>query len=60
MNGLARSPDASRQPIFNIPTVMVVLIAVLLGIHALQTWVLDINQYIWLLANFAFFPLVPE
>lgn len=60
MNFQSRPPEPGRQPVFNIPTVMVVLLVLLLGVQALQSWLLNDDQDIWLIANFAFFPAFPE
>jgi membrane associated rhomboid family serine protease len=45
-----------RQPMFNLPRVMVALIAVLAGIHAIRSYVLSDSQWLWVLVNFAFIP----
>lgn len=44
------------EPIFNIPAVIVAVLAVLLGIHAIRIFVLDPEQDLELLLMFAFIP----
>lgn len=41
---------------FNLPRVVVVLLAALVAIHVLREFVLTANAEIWVLANFAFIP----
>jgi len=45
-----------REPLFNIPTVIVALLAVFAFIHAVRTYVLTENQDIEVLLQFAFIP----
>lgn len=45
-----------REPLFNIPTVIVALLAVLALIHGVRTVMLDEDQDIWLLLYCAFIP----
>ncbi len=53
----ARPPEPRRrEPIFNIPPVMLALVAVLLGIHALRVYGLTEAQDFWVIVNFAFVP----
>lgn len=46
-----------REPLFNIPTVIVALIAVLAGIHGIRTLLLSDEQNIEFLLTFAFIPV---
>jgi membrane associated rhomboid family serine protease len=54
----ARNPAVNRssEPIFNIPAVIVAVLAVLVGIHALRSFVLDPEQDLEVLLLFAFIP----
>ncbi len=52
--------DDDRQPIFNIPRVLVVLLALLLAIHLIRDLVLTDEQAQWVILNFAFFPIRPD
>ncbi len=45
-----------RQPIFNIPAVIVGALAVILGIYAIQELLLSNEAYVRLILNFAFIP----
>jgi membrane associated rhomboid family serine protease len=45
-----------REPLFNVPTVVVVLMVVLALIHGVRTTFLDEDQDIWLLLYLAFIP----
>ena len=45
-----------REPLFNIPTVIVVLLAVLALIHGMREWLLSENQDILFVYTFAFVP----
>jgi membrane associated rhomboid family serine protease len=57
---LSPSPDSRpplRQPVFNVPGVIVGLIAVLLGIHAARTLLLAPETDLELLLRFAFIPV---
>jgi membrane associated rhomboid family serine protease len=45
-----------REPLFNIPSVIVGLLAVLVLIHGVRVVLLDDDQDIWILLNFAFIP----
>jgi membrane associated rhomboid family serine protease len=46
----------NREPIFNIPTVVVALLAALALIHAVRVWLLTDQQQIEFLLTFAFIP----
>ncbi len=46
-----------REPLFNIPTVIVALIAVLAGLHGIRTLLLSDDQNIEFLLTFAFIPV---
>lgn len=48
-----------RQPIFNIPPVIVALLAAMLAIHAVVYLILSDNQFVWTIVNFAFWPVEP-
>ena len=52
-------PASRRQPAFNLPRVMLLLLAVMAGVHAVRTFLLDGPQDIWVIFNFAFFPERP-
>jgi membrane associated rhomboid family serine protease len=45
-----------REPLFNIPSVIVTLLAVLTLVHGVRTVLLSDDQDIWVLLNFAFIP----
>ena len=51
--------DRGRQPIFNVPTVMVLLLVAMAAIHLIQTSLLDPVQQTWVILNFAYFPARP-
>ncbi len=46
-----------RQPVFNIPPVVLGVLGTLLAIHALRVWFLDVRTDAWLIETFAFIPL---
>jgi membrane associated rhomboid family serine protease len=46
-----------RQPVFNLPGVIVGLAAVLFGVHAVRSFVLTADHDAWLVTAFAFIPL---
>ncbi|MEM7300354.1 MAG: rhomboid family intramembrane serine protease [Pseudomonadota bacterium] len=50
-----RSPK-KREPVFNLPSVIVAMAAVLLGIHAITEWLLNQDQNFQLRLTFAFIP----
>jgi len=45
-----------REPLFNIPSVIVALLAVMAVIHGVWTWLLTEDQDVWFLLHFAFIP----
>lgn len=45
------------EPMFNLPGVVIAFIVLCVGIHLVATYVLDENQYIWLLVHGAFIPI---
>ncbi len=47
----------TRQPMFNVPTVVLVLVGVLLAIHAVRALVLGADADLWLIRLFAFVPI---
>ncbi len=47
----------SREPIFNVPPVVIATVAVLLLVHALRMFVLTDEQDAWFLLSFAFIPV---
>lgn len=47
---------AERQPILNIPGVLVALIGLIVGIHAVRAMMLSQDQDVWLRLHFAFIP----
>jgi membrane associated rhomboid family serine protease len=53
------SPPPRRQPMLNLPGVMILLLAVLAGIHVVRAFFLDASQDIWVILNFAYFPARP-
>ncbi len=46
-----------RQPIFNLPLVLICLVGVCIGVHVLRLNVLSENWHNWLLLTFAYFPI---
>jgi membrane associated rhomboid family serine protease len=53
-------PDGPRrrEPVFNMPPVVLALIVLCVGIHVVWTSVLDEDQYVWLLVHGAFIPIL--
>lgn len=51
------APPPRREPIFNLPVVVVVLIAICAGLHAIRMLVLTYDQDIGVLTRFAFIPI---
>lgn len=49
--------DARREPVFNLPGVVVALIAICVGIHLIRYYVLSDERDFWVLLHFAFIPL---
>lgn len=45
-----------REPLFNIPSVIVVVLVLLALVHGVRTWLLTEDQDIWVLLTFAFIP----
>ncbi|HZL30377.1 MAG TPA: rhomboid family intramembrane serine protease [Pseudolabrys sp.] len=45
-----------REPLFNVPTVIVVLLAALAAIHGVREWLLSEEWDIWFVYTFAFVP----
>jgi len=45
-----------REPLFNVPTVIVTLLAVLAFVHGMREWLLTQEQDIWFIFAFAFVP----
>ncbi len=54
-DGFPRRP--SREPVFNIPPVIVLIVAVCAVVHLLRVYVLTLDQDIWLLLRAAFIPV---
>lgn len=53
-----QEPEPRREPVFNLPPVVVGLIAVCVGLHIVRFHVLTDMQDYWVLVRFAFIPLV--
>lgn len=53
----ALSPQPKRQPAFNVPTVILVLVAILTGVHLFRDYILSAAGDRELLLSFAFFPI---
>jgi membrane associated rhomboid family serine protease len=51
-----RPAPPARQPIFNIPAVVVGLLVAILGLQALQSFVLSAEDYVRVILEFAFIP----
>lgn len=47
----------AREPVFNLPRVIIVLIAICVGLHLVRTYLLSPQQDFWLILQFAFIPL---
>lgn len=53
-----RPSSRRREPMFNLPTVVLVIIGLCVGVYGLQAYVLDGNQNLMLLYNAAFIPVL--
>ena len=51
------SPQPKRQPAFNVPTVILILVAILIGVHLFREYILNAAGDRELLLSFAFFPV---
>lgn len=51
------SPQLKRQPAFNVPSVILILVAILTGIHLFRDYILSAAGDRELLLSFAFFPV---
>lgn len=51
------SPPRGREPMFNLPAVVVAFIVACVGIHLVRVWLLSPQQDLGLILRFAFFPL---
>jgi membrane associated rhomboid family serine protease len=49
--------SSRRQPVFNLPPVVIGVLGTLLAIHGLRVWFLDGRTEVWLIETFAFIPL---
>lgn len=47
-----------REPVFNLPGVVIAFIAVCVGVHLASVYVLDESQNMWLLLHAAFIPIL--
>ncbi len=54
---LQRSPQTAREPVFNLPPVIVGSVVVLLAIHAIRVYLLSDDWNGWVIAAFSFVPL---
>lgn len=52
-----RPAVAVREPVFNLPGIVVVLIAICAGIHLARVTMFDLDRELWLLVRFAFVPI---
>lgn len=50
------SPIPAREPVFNLPTVVTAILAVLVGVHVLRTLILDPSSDFAFVLTFAFIP----
>jgi membrane associated rhomboid family serine protease len=49
---------ARREPVFNLPGVVIAFIAVCVGAYFVSNYALDESQYVWLLLHAAFIPVL--
>ena len=57
----SRPPQsADRQPIFNIPPVLLAILVILIAIHLVRETLLTDAQSVWVILNFAYFPGRPD
>lgn len=56
-HGTRDEEPRERQPVFNVPAVVVALIAACVAIHIARLYVLTIDQDLWLLLRAAFIPI---
>ncbi len=54
----ARRGDSQREPVFNLPPIVIGFIVVCVGTYLLSAYVLDPRQYFWLLLHAAFIPIL--
>lgn len=52
---IRRAPP--REPVFNLPGVVIALILLCVGLHLIQAYILSSAQEFWLILRFAFIPL---
>jgi hypothetical protein len=52
-----RNLPLKREPLFNIPPVVIAVLALLALVHAVRTYLLTDDQDQWLLYTFAFIPV---
>lgn len=57
-NTSARRGDGPREPVFNLPPIVIGFIVVCVGTYLLSVYVLDQRQYFWLLLHGAFIPIL--
>lgn len=53
---LMPEPPPPREPVFNLPAVVVAFVAVCVGIHLVRMWLLSPQQDFGVILRFAFFP----
>ncbi|WP_439272175.1 rhomboid family intramembrane serine protease [Pseudochrobactrum sp. HB0163] len=51
-----RPRQQQSQPVFNMPPVVVALIGLCAAVYVIQTYLVSVSQYIWMLVNLAFIP----
>jgi len=52
-----RTPPTAREPVFNLPPVIIASVALLGVIHAIRVWLLTPDQEGWVIAAFSFVPV---